>query len=186
MFEVTLKLLLPILATLALVLVNGVFVAAEFAIVRMRRTRLEELAGQGTEAAKRAILVVDGVSAYLAVTQIGITAASLGVGWLGERTFADLFIWLLPGGHAPSVIIHVAVAALAFLLITTMHVVLGGVGPEKSRHQEARTSPALPRATAPDSAYCLAAHALVFREALGLDPTLHGTWGGLPAAPHRK
>ena len=130
MFEVTLKLLLSILATLALVLVNGVFVAAEFAIVRMRRTRLEELAGQGTEAAKRAILVVDCVSEYLAVTQIGITAASLGVGWLGERTFADLFILLLPGNHAPSVIIHVAAATLAFLLITTMHVVVGELVPK--------------------------------------------------------
>jgi CBS domain containing-hemolysin-like protein len=130
MFDVSLEVLLSFLATLGLVLVNGVFVAAEFAIVRVRRTRLEELAGQGKEAAKRAILVVDRVSEYLAVTQIGVTAASLGVGWFGERTFARLFILLLPGGHAPSVIIHVAATALAFLLITTMHVVLGELVPK--------------------------------------------------------
>jgi CBS domain containing-hemolysin-like protein len=58
MFDLGLMPLLFILATLTLVLVNGVFVAAEFAIVRVRRTRLEELAGQGVEAAKDAILIV--------------------------------------------------------------------------------------------------------------------------------
>ena len=73
MFEVILRPLLSILVALALVLLNGVFVAAEFAIVRVRRTRLEELAGQSVEAAKDAILIVDYVSEYLAVTQVGIT-----------------------------------------------------------------------------------------------------------------
>jgi CBS domain containing-hemolysin-like protein len=130
MFEDTLKLLLSILATLALVLVNGVFVAAEFAIVRVRRTRLEELAGLGAEAARRAILVVDYVSEYLAVTQIGVTAASLGVGWFGESSFARLFILILPGGYIPRVIIHGVAAILAFLLITTMHVVVGELVPK--------------------------------------------------------
>ena len=130
MFDVGLEVLLSFLATLGLVVVNGVFVAAEFAIVRVRRTRLEELAGQGKEAAKRAILVVDRVSEYLAVTQIGITAASLGVGWFGERSFARLFMLLLPGGDTPSLIIHVAATALAFLFITTMHVVLGELVPK--------------------------------------------------------
>jgi CBS domain containing-hemolysin-like protein len=130
MFEVTIKLLLSIFAALALVLINGVFVAAEFSIVRVRRTRLEELAGQGTEAAKRAILVVDCVSEYLAVTQIGITAASLGVGWFGERSFTRLFILLFPESRLPSVIIHAVAAVLAFLLITTMHVVMGELVPK--------------------------------------------------------
>jgi CBS domain containing-hemolysin-like protein len=130
MFEDTLKLLLSILATLVLVLVNGVFVAAEFAIVRVRRTRLEELAGLGTEAARRAILIVDYVSEYLAVTQIGVTAASLGVGWFGEGAFARVFILLLPGGYVSRVIIHAVAAVLAFLLITTMHVVVGELVPK--------------------------------------------------------
>jgi len=125
-----LRLLLSIAAALALVVVNGVFVAAEFAIVRVRRTRLEELAGEGKEAAKDAILVVDGVTEYLAVTQIGITAASLGVGWFGQDSFARLFILLLPGGYIPSAMVHVAAAMLAFLLITTMHVVLGELVPK--------------------------------------------------------
>jgi magnesium and cobalt exporter, CNNM family len=130
MVDVALRVPLAILAVLALMIVNGVFVAAEFAIVRVRRTRLEELAGEGREAAKHAILVVDGVTEYLAVTQIGITAASLGVGWLGEDSFARLFILLLPGSYVPSAVIHVAAIMLAFLLITTMHVVVGELVPK--------------------------------------------------------
>ena len=105
---------LSIVATFALVVVNGVFVAAEFAIVRVRRTRLEELAGEGKEAAKTAILLVDGVTEYLAVTQIGITAASLGVGWFGEAAFARLFMMVLPADHLSGAIVHVAAAVLAF------------------------------------------------------------------------
>ena len=130
MADAIFTLLLPIAATLTLVVVNGVFVAAEFAIVRVRRTRLEELAGEGKEAAKNAILLVDGVTEYLAVTQIGITAASLGVGWFGENAFARLFILLLPEGRIPTAVIHVAAGVLAFLLITTMHVVLGELVPK--------------------------------------------------------
>jgi CBS domain containing-hemolysin-like protein len=130
MLEVTLAVLFTCVATLVLVLVNGVFVAAEFAMVRVRRTRLEELAGQGRESAKRAILLVDHVSEYLAVTQIGITAASLGVGWLGENMFARLFILLLPASRVGNATLHVASAMVAFLLITTVHVVLGELVPK--------------------------------------------------------
>jgi CBS domain containing-hemolysin-like protein len=131
MVDVALRVLFPILAVLALVAVNGVFVAAEFAIVRVRRTRLEELAGEGKDAARHAILLVDAVTEYLAVTQIGITAASLGVGWFGEDSFARLFILLLPAPHMiPRAMVHVAAALLAFLLITTMHVVMGELVPK--------------------------------------------------------
>ena len=122
--------LLPMLAAVALVLINGVFVAAEFAIVRVRRTRLAELAGQGAEATKRALLLVDYVSEYLAVTQIGITAASLGVGWFGESAFARLFLLVLPADRFSGTMIHVAAAVLAFLLITMMHVVVGELVPK--------------------------------------------------------
>ena len=111
-------------------LANGVFVAAEFAIVRVRRTRLEELAGEGKEAATHALLVVDHVSEYLAVTQIGITAASLGLGWIGEDSFAHLFRLLLPASLLSSVILHGTAITAAFLSITTMHVVLGELVPK--------------------------------------------------------
>ena len=130
MFNIALWPVFLIVAALALVLANGVFVAAEFAIVRVRRTRLEELAGQGIEAAKNAIVLVDHVSEYLAVTQIGITAASLGVGWFGEDAFAHLFIWLLPDHLIPSAVLHVAAAIVAFLFITMIQVVVGELVPK--------------------------------------------------------
>lgn len=130
MLEFTLAAVLIICSILALVMVNGVFVAAEFAMVRVRRTRLEELAGEGKEAAKRAILLVDHVGEYLAITQIGITAASLGVGWLGESSFARLLSFLFPPSRVPSAILQLAATMVAFLLITTIHVVLGELVPK--------------------------------------------------------
>jgi CBS domain containing-hemolysin-like protein len=74
--------------------------------------------------------VVDGVSEYLAVTQIGITAASLGVGWFGESAFARLFMIVLPADHLSGTVVHIAAAVLAFLLITMMHVVVGELVPK--------------------------------------------------------
>ena len=130
MFEIILSVVPFILAALVLVLVNGVFVAAEFAIVRVRRTRLEELVGEGSEAAKQAIVLVDHVSEYLAVTQIGITVASLGVGWLGEDSFARLFVLLLSGTRVPGVTLHVAATIVAFLSITAIQLILGELVPK--------------------------------------------------------
>lgn len=120
-----------IAAVLALVVLNGVLVAAEFAIVRVRRTRLEELAGQGKEQASQAIILVDRVSDYLTTIQVGITAASLGTGWLGEVAFARLFTWLLPPGASPSrALIHGVATSLAFGLVTLLHVVIGEIVPK--------------------------------------------------------
>jgi CBS domain containing-hemolysin-like protein len=121
---------LSILGVLALVVVNGVFVAAEFAIVRVRRTRLEELAGEGRAQAKVAIELVDQVSEYLTTTQVGITVASLGVGWLGEKAFAPI-LSRAAGGSSPSGMVVAAIAsALAFGLVTTLHVVVGEIVPK--------------------------------------------------------
>jgi CBS domain containing-hemolysin-like protein len=91
MAHVTSPILFSILGVLALILLNATWVAAEFAIVRVRRTRLEELAGQGVETAKHAIIVVDRISDYLALTQIGITVASLAVGWLAEDAVVSTY-----------------------------------------------------------------------------------------------
>jgi CBS domain containing-hemolysin-like protein len=121
MVEFGLMPLFLILAALALILFNAVWVAAEFAIVRVRRTRLEELAGQGVEAAKSAIIVVDGISAYLAMTQIGITVASLGVGWLADSAVVQLVRLIYP----TSGLTHVVAIAAAFFVVTALHVVLG-------------------------------------------------------------
>jgi len=116
---------LSILAVLALILLNATWVAAEFAIVRVRRTRLEELAGQGVEAAKHAIVVVDGISDYLALTQIGITVASLAVGWLAEDAVAHLLGLTLSAQDEAHGFLYVAGFAVAFLVVSVLHVVLG-------------------------------------------------------------
>jgi len=119
MLDLTLPFLFSLLAVFALILLNATWVAAEFAIVRVRRTRLEELAGQGVEAAKQAIVVVDRISDYLALTQIGITVASLAVGWLAERAVGDVM-----GSGSGHLLRAVAIAA-AFVALSALHVVLG-------------------------------------------------------------
>jgi len=125
MLDADLKPLLLVAAALALIFVNALWVAAEFAIVRVRRTRLEELAGQGVEAAKNAIVVVDGISDYLALTQIGITIASLAVGWLAESAMVRLLPLSQPDHGLTGGVAHAIAIGLAFMLVTVMHVVLG-------------------------------------------------------------
>lgn len=114
-----------ILAALALILLNGVWVVAEFAIVRVRRTRLEELAGQGVEAAKQAIVVVDGISDYLALTQIGITAASLAVGWIAESATERVIRFYFSAHDQAGGLFHAGGIAVAFFLVTVLHVLIG-------------------------------------------------------------
>src|SRR5580765_729236 len=81
---------LLLVAVLVLVLVNGFFVAAEFALVRSRRSRLEELATEGNARAARSVHQIDNISEYLSACQFGITLASLGIGFLGEPAIAEL------------------------------------------------------------------------------------------------
>lgn len=92
--------------------------------MRVRRTRLEELAGQGVEAAKSAIVVVDGINDYLALTQIGITIASLAVGWLAEDAVVQLLRLAYPAADPISGPYHAVAVATAFLVVTVLHVVL--------------------------------------------------------------
>jgi CBS domain containing-hemolysin-like protein len=125
MLDAGLKPFLLVAAALGLILVNALWVAAEFAIVRVRRTRLQELSGQGVEAAKSAIVVIDGISDYLALTQIGITIASLGVGWLAEDAVVQMLRLLWPDLGPPTGVAHAFAIGLAFVLVTMMHVVLG-------------------------------------------------------------
>ena len=125
MLDTELRPILLVAAALGLILVNALWVAAEFAIVRVRRTRLEELSGQGVEAAKSAIVVIDGISDYLALTQIGITTASLGVGWLAEDAVMQSLRLLRPDLGPSTGVAHAFAIGVAFVLVTTMHVVLG-------------------------------------------------------------
>src|SRR5665811_2476337 len=98
---------LLILLVLALVAVNGFFVAGEFAIVRSRRGRLESAAEEGRRSAKLALHQLDHVDEYVATSQVGITLASIGIGFLGEPAIASLIEPLFEGvlGEATSYIL---------------------------------------------------------------------------------
>lgn len=117
---------------LFLILVNGFFVAAEFALVGARRTRLREKAKEGNRLAKFAEALIQHLDEAIAATQLGITIASLLVGWIGEQTLAEVFLTFfkfLPGSWA-TVASHTVAAAAAFALITIMHVVIGELVPK--------------------------------------------------------
>jgi CBS domain containing-hemolysin-like protein len=115
----------------ALVLLNGFFVAAEFAIVKVRGTQLELLSGKGTRRVKIAQHVTSHLDLYLSACQLGITMTSLGLGWLGEPFVAELIIPLLaPLGVTESALLHTIAFAVAFSIITYLHIVLGEQAPK--------------------------------------------------------
>jgi magnesium and cobalt exporter, CNNM family len=115
---------LLLIALAALVAVNGFFVAAEFALVRSRRSKLEELAGEGVSGTRRALAQLDDISAYLSACQLGITMASLGIGFLGEPAVARLVEPLLGGVVSHGVAITAAIA-FAYFITTAAHITLG-------------------------------------------------------------
>ena len=119
---------LQLLIALLLIAANAFFVAAEFSLARLRPTQVDEWVRAGRAGASSVRHALDRVDAYLAACQLGITVASLGLGVLGERAFERLLAPLL-GAHARLGGIGVA-AALAFLLITVLHVVLGELSPK--------------------------------------------------------
>ncbi len=112
---------LLLLAVLVLVFINGYFVAAEFALVRARRSRIEELAEEGSRPARRVLQLLDNLSQYLSACQFGITLASLGIGFLGEPAIADLVEPALGDTTAS----HIVAIAIAYVLVTTIHITLG-------------------------------------------------------------
>jgi CBS domain containing-hemolysin-like protein len=129
--------LLFISLALILILLNAFFVAAEFSIVKVRRTRLEELSGQGVRTAKTAILLVDQLDEYLSATQLGITLVSLALGWIGEASFYNLFVIVWPTRIGSEGFFHVLAAGVSFFLITMLHVVLGELVPKSMAIQRA-------------------------------------------------
>ena len=122
--------LFQLLLVIFLIAMNGFFVAAEFACVKIRPSRLETLIQEGSRQAKYAKKLTDHLDASLSVTQLGITLASLGLGWVGEPAVATL---ILPITHAiglDDVIGHTISLALAFSIITGLHIVLGELTPK--------------------------------------------------------
>src|SRR6201999_1085273 len=117
-----------LLIATALVLANAFFVASEFALARMRPTQLDELEQARRRGARSLRLAVTHLDAYLAACQLGITIASIGLGVVGESAFEHLLEPVL-GAEAELAGIALA-AALAFALITVLHVVLGELAPK--------------------------------------------------------
>jgi len=126
-----LLLIAKLAAIVALVLLNGFFVTAEFALVKIRASQLDTLAAEGNRRAAFAKQVKDNLNAYLSACQVGITAASLGLGWLGEPFIAQMLqpFFALVGIESPPVIKSVSFA-LAFSVITFLHIVLGEQAPK--------------------------------------------------------
>jgi putative hemolysin len=119
-------------AVLALVLANGFFVAAEFALVAVRRSRVAELVAERRTNANALLRATDGLDAYLAATQLGITISSLALGWVGEPAIAHLIEPLLAWlpGLVSSAAAHTIAVVIAFVLITSLHIVLGELAPK--------------------------------------------------------
>src|SRR6185436_7434623 len=115
---------LLIVAVLVLVLVNGFFVAAEFALVRASRARLDEQARAGMRGAATAVRQQDDLSQYLSACQFGITLASLGIGFLGEPAIARTLEPVLGDTLAHGTAVFISVA-LAYVIVTTIHVIAG-------------------------------------------------------------
>ena len=119
------------LAVLGLVLMNGFFVAGEFAIVKVRASQLEALLKQGDRRAEPTRKVIENLDAYLSATQLGVTLASLGLGWVGEPFVARMVepLFALVGVASPAVV-HTVSFVLAFTVITGLHIVLGELAPK--------------------------------------------------------
>jgi len=118
-----------LLLVVLLILINGFFVAAEFALVRSRRSRMEQLAKDGIRSAKLALSQMERVDEYVAACQVGITLASIGIGFLGEPAIAELIEPVVGDifGHAVATGLSVAIA---YALITYSHVLAGEQAPK--------------------------------------------------------
>ena len=120
-----------IAAVFLLVLLNGFFVASEFAIVKVRATQLESLLKSGVRRARLAQYMVTHLDAYLSATQLGVTLSSLGLGWVGEPFVATLLEPLFRGmGIVQETVTQAVSFAIAFSLITFLHIVLGELSPK--------------------------------------------------------
>jgi CBS domain containing-hemolysin-like protein len=130
-----------ILSILLLVGANAYFVAAEYALVTVRWTRIEELTGRGNYAAAAVRWAIEHKDETIAATQLGVTLASLGLGWIGEPVVARDLTPLMRALPVPwsAVVAHGVAIALAFLAITYLHVVLGELAPKAVALQRTET-----------------------------------------------
>lgn len=124
-------LLLRVLLVLLLVAANAFFVASEFALVSVRETRIRRLIEQGNVAARRVLRLHGQIDQMLAAVQLGVTLASLALGWVGEPAIAQLFERALAGVPHAAVFAHTLAVVVAFTIITYFHVILGEIVPKQ-------------------------------------------------------
>ena len=132
MEESLLSIGIKLIAVVFLVLANGFFVATEFALVSVRRTRIDQLAEEGNRLAGVVRQALTHLDDYIAATQLGITMASLALGWIGEPALAHLLepaLAFLPTNMV-GITSHTLAVAIAFSLITTLHIVIGELAPK--------------------------------------------------------
>jgi CBS domain containing-hemolysin-like protein len=124
--------ILNILLTILLVLLNGFFVAAEFAIVKVRASQVELRSQAGNKLAKVALNMINHLDAYLSATQLGITLASLGLGWIGESVVSEIILNIMhaAGFQGDADLAHKIAIPIAFAVITIMHIVFGELAPK--------------------------------------------------------
>lgn len=120
---------LKLLIVFLLVLANGFFVASEFALVGVRKSRIESMAKGGNRKARRLLPLVNNLNAYISATQLGITLASLALGWIGEPAVARLLERPLHG-RISDALLHTISFTIAFSIITFLHIVLGELAPK--------------------------------------------------------
>lgn len=123
---------LDIFITLFLVLLNGFFVAAEFAIVKVRTSQIEVQPNISKNLSKTAKSIVSNLDAYLAATQLGITLASLGLGWVGEDVMSEIIMKVVYGFNATitEATAHKIAIPIAFAIITILHIIFGELAPK--------------------------------------------------------
>ena len=136
--------LFAVIIILLLVLANGLFVAAEFAIVGATRASIDHQAAQGNVLAQRVARVLEDPrrqDRYIATTQIGISVASLGLGMYGEHALAEWIVpWLEPYDDSRWIAAHALASGMAVALLTYMHIVLGEMVPKALALQSADTT----------------------------------------------
>ena len=116
---------------LVLVLLNGFFVASEFSLVKVRGSQLDALSEEGDERATRARKVVDKLDAYLSATQLGVTLASLALGWVGEPFLSQMLEPLFVLLHVQSALVISTISvAIGFVAITSLHIIFGELAPK--------------------------------------------------------
>ena len=120
-----------LILALLFIVANGMFVAAEFAAVKVRPTQLAELAAAGSSRARMARRVTKRLDSYLSATQLGVTLMSLALGWVGEPAFESLIEpWFARLGVFRVAVAHSVAATLAFIIISSLHIIFGELAPK--------------------------------------------------------